>query len=267
MKTCRYVILDPTGNLTALVLDHVTREEERFLTKALLKISEQVAYLESPAIPGAEAAIRLMGGEFCGNAAMASAAWILRNHLTAGEEKKILMQVSGADRPVSCHIKKTEECFQGTVLMPGVQSLYRISLAGRSFSAVKMEGILHLIHEDAPMDKNTTENLLRDIASSLPDEAVGLLQWNRTRGELIPLVFVRGSNSMVWEHGCGSGSAAIGAYEAFLHGDGITVTAIHQPGGTITADVEVKNGIIISIRITGFIHLDQVRTIELPELC
>ena len=267
MKICHYVMLNPTGNLTALVLDHVAPEDERFLTRELLKNSEQVAYMESPTIPRAEAAIRLMGGEFCGNATMASAAWILRNHLSAGEEKKILLQVSGTSQPVSCHIKKTEECFQGTVLMPTVQSLYRTSLAGRSFTAVKMEGILHLIHEDTPMDKTETENLLRDIVSSLPDDAVGLLQWDRTRSKLLPLIFVRGSNSMVWEHGCGSGSAAIGAHEAFQHGDGITITSIHQPGGTITADVEVKNGTIISIHITGFIHLGQVKTIELPELC
>ena len=59
MKTCRYVVLDPTGNLTALVLDPVLPEEEAFLTNELLKVSEQVAYLEKPALPGAAAAIRL----------------------------------------------------------------------------------------------------------------------------------------------------------------------------------------------------------------
>lgn len=263
MKTCHYVILNPTGNLTALVLDPVTPEEETFLTKELLKISEQVAYLESPSLPSAEAAIRLMGGEFCGNAAMASAAWILRNALTEGNEKTILLQVSGVDQPVSCHIKKTGGCFQGTVLMPSVQIPHRIILAGRSFTAVHMKGILHLIHEDALVDKAEAENLLRDIVSSLPDEAIGLLHWNRTLNELIPLVFVRGSNSMIWEHGCGSGSAAIGVYEAFLHGDGVTETVINQPGGTITTDVVIKNGIVLSVSITGLIQIENEETVIL----
>ena len=62
MSPCRYVILDPTGNLTALVLDPVAPKAEASLTEALLKFSEQVAYLEPPILPGAEAAIRLMGG-------------------------------------------------------------------------------------------------------------------------------------------------------------------------------------------------------------
>ena len=52
MKSFRYVRLDPTGNLTCLVLDPVEKAEE----------------------PGITA--RLMGGEFCGNAAMASACYL-----------------------------------------------------------------------------------------------------------------------------------------------------------------------------------------------
>ena len=51
MKSYRYVLLDPTGNLTALVLDPADPEDERQLTSELLKQSEQVAYLEPPKAP------------------------------------------------------------------------------------------------------------------------------------------------------------------------------------------------------------------------
>ena len=96
MKSYRYVLLDPTGNLTALVLDPADPEDERLLTSELLKLSEQVAYLEPPKEPGAVAAIRLMGGEFCGNAAMASAAWLIRDEAEQGRPKTLLLEVSGA---------------------------------------------------------------------------------------------------------------------------------------------------------------------------
>ena len=86
MKSYRYVLLDPTGNITALVLDQADPYDERRITRELLKRSEQVAYLEAPKNPGAVAAIRLMGGEFCGNAAMASAAWLIREK---AEQNKI----------------------------------------------------------------------------------------------------------------------------------------------------------------------------------
>ena len=119
MKSYRYVLLDPTGNLTALVLDPADPEDERQLTSELLKQSEQVAYLEPPKEPGAVAAIRLMGGEFCGNAAMASAAWLIRDEGEQGRLKTLLLEVSGTAVPVCCTVLKTADGFEGTVEMPG----------------------------------------------------------------------------------------------------------------------------------------------------
>ncbi|MBP5727599.1 MAG: hypothetical protein J6Y48_11050, partial [Clostridia bacterium] len=81
MKAYRYVKLDPTGNITCLVLDPVAPEDEKKVTRELLKQCEQVAYLEAPTLPGAVAALRLMGWELCGNAAMAAAALLLREEL------------------------------------------------------------------------------------------------------------------------------------------------------------------------------------------
>ena len=77
MKPARYVILNPSGNLTALVTEWGGAEDEAELTARLMQESEQVAYLDPPSLPGALARIRLMGGEFCGNAAMAAAGWLV----------------------------------------------------------------------------------------------------------------------------------------------------------------------------------------------
>ncbi|MBQ6399514.1 MAG: hypothetical protein IJI21_05265 [Clostridia bacterium] len=87
MKSFRYVRLDPTGNLTCLVLDPVEKAEE----------------------PGITA--RLMGGEFCGNAAMASACYLAeRDGMRAGE---VLLEVSGAEGPVHCGVRKGEDAWDG----------------------------------------------------------------------------------------------------------------------------------------------------------
>ena len=98
MKTYRYVKLDPTGNTTCLVLDPTEPQDEKAVTRKLLEECEQVAYLEAPTQPGAVAAIRLMGGEFCGNAAMAAAAWLVREELAEGEKKAVRRARAGLRR-------------------------------------------------------------------------------------------------------------------------------------------------------------------------
>ena len=58
MRDYQYVILDPTGNLTALVTEPAEKADEPELTRRLLAESEQVAYLEPPERPEAVARSR-----------------------------------------------------------------------------------------------------------------------------------------------------------------------------------------------------------------
>ncbi len=263
MKTYRYVILDPTGNLTCLVLDPVSPGHEAELTRRLLDQCEQVAYLIPPEQPEAVAGIRLMGGEFCGNAAMATASWLVRDELKQGEEKTLLLEVSGAEEPVLCTVRKTEDRFEGTVNMPGIPIIRKETFFGIPFTVVRMEGIVHLICNDKTFEKEEAEKLLRQAADQLPDEAVGLIQWDRDQKYMLPLVFVRGSGSMVWEQGCGSGSAAVGAAEALRLEATDTEIRVRQPGGTITAAVSANNGRILSVSISGRVRIGTETVIEI----
>ena len=264
MKKYRYVKLDPTGNITCLVLDPANHGDETILTRELLKECEQVAYLEEPSMPGAVAAIRLMGGEFCGNAAMAAGAWLVRDELTAGSGMSFLIQVSGASEPVNCRISRKAEGFEGTVEMPPVKEIRAENIGRKSFTLVRMDGIVHLIDEGDSLEKEAAEKLLKEAADTLPDEAVGLLQWNRETQYMRPLVYVRGSESLVWENGCGSGSAAVGAAEALRFGNGTRVTQVKQPGGVINVSVEAEEGQVRSLQITGQVRLNTETVIEIP---
>ena len=262
MREYRYVTLDPTGNLTCLVLDPAGAEERAGLTRILLKECEQVAYLEKPETPGAVAAIRLMGGEFCGNAAMAAAAWLVRDELKAGEEKSFLLEVSGAPDPVPCRIRALENGYEGTVEMPPVREIRQETIGGIPFTLVRTDGIAHLIHEGRPLEREA--DALKEIAGILPDDAIGLLQWDREKMYMDPLVYVRGSGSIVRETGCGSGSAAVGALEALRHGDGTRTTPVGQPGGVIRATAAVKGNEILSVQITGHVRLGKESAVGLP---
>ena len=150
---------------------------------------------------------------------MAAAAWLVRDEMTAGGEKTFLLEVSGAPEPVPCRIRALESGYEGTAEMPPVREIREVTMAGIPFTLVRTDGIAHLVHEGRPLEKD--EDLLREIAGILPDDAIGLLQWDREISRMEPLVYVRESGSLVRETGCGSGSAAVGAVEALRDpGDG-----------------------------------------------
>lgn len=259
MRTIRALTLNPTGNITCLVLDPVSAEEEKAVTARLMAgRCEQVAYLEPATEPPARARIRLMGGEFCGNAAMAAACYLAREEgWQAGQAGVIPLQVSGAAGVLACRVERLGDAWEGTVPMPGLLSVAEVEVDGERLTAVRLEGILHLIREaEAPLEDGEAEKLLRGIALRGRDEAVGLLQWNPAQKWMRPLVYVRGSNTLVWETGCGSGSAAVGAREALRQGDGIHRVEIGQPGGIIRAEAAVEDAKITRLTISGRVIIE-----------
>ena len=257
MKEISYVILDPTGTLTGLVLDPVDPAGEPAVTSRLMTECEQVAYLETPQNREAAGRIRMMGGEFCGNAAMAAACYLAeRDGLAAAGETDILLEVSGTEGILQCRVRpNTDEgranIWQGTVPMPAVTEIISLDIEEFSYPVVRMPGIAHLIRTGNYPTETEAERILHRAAELLPDEAVGLLLRDREGGMMRPLVLVKGSRTLVWETGCGSGSAAIGALTAVFRGDGITETDVIQPGGTIRVRAEVRGGQVINLMITG----------------
>ena len=229
MKPFRYVILNPSGNLTALVTEWGGAEDETAITARLMRESEQVAYLDPPMQPGALARIRLMGGEFCGNAAMAAAGWLVRDRLLNGQEMTVPVEVSGAQGVLFCRIRRLEDGFEGTVEMPR--------------------------ENREPLEKEKAEALLKAFAEKTDAEAAGLLDRNPETGFMRPLVYVRGSGTMVWESACGSGTAAIGALEAWRRGNGKAETQVGQPGGVRRAEAVSERGSITEVQITGVVRI------------
>ena len=259
MNSYRYVRLDPTGNRTCLVLDPVPEMERKRVTAALMNRCEQVGYLLPAERPENRARLRMMGGEFCGNASMATAAYLCRLEGAApGSERDVLLEVSGTDGPVRCRIRaprEGDEAWKGTVWMPPVLDVRPLTFEGEEWTAVQLEGILHLIREKGVLDRKSAEEKLLRFARQCGAPAVGLLQWDAGTGRMIPLVHVPGEGTLVWETACGSGSTAVGALAALRAGEGETVSPILQPGGVIRASVRVRNGKVTEVRISGRISI------------
>ena len=271
MSTLRYAIMDPTGNITVLVTDPVPREKQAALARALMaepKVGgEQVGFLEKPENPACRCRLQMMGGEFCGNATMSLAAYLVRNELADGQETTVPLEVSGAEGVLDCRIRRVDDTFEGTVRMPEAKACDQVELPwnGRKvlLTSVRLDGITHLILKEKIADDAEAEQMLRVWAALCKDEAVGLLQWNDAEGVMRPLVLVKPTGTAVWETGCGSGSAAVGVMKALESKAPVAVTDVRQSGGTIRVTVNQNEIGPLTLTITGQVRLVRVGAIDL----
>ena len=249
----RYSILDPTGNVTALVESPVPPARQPELAAALMArhpAVEQVGFVrffdEGPLC----AALRMAGGEFCGNASMSAAALcLLRRQPDAGSMPVTLrLQVSGAQAPVAVRLwRETGTAFRAGVRMPPTLGLEERSFSSGALAAplplVRLEGISHaVIGQDPPFfallqDRPAAERAVRSWCEALGAEGLGLmfLEGEAPTLGLTPLVYVPGSGTVFWENSCASGSAALGWYLAERAGRAVSL-ALTEPGGVLRVE-------------------------------
>lgn len=222
-----FLKFNPTENMTLLVTDPVPRELQGPLAARLMENrsvgAEQVGYLEKASLPGARARLQMMGGEFCGNASMCMAVFLTRDELPPEGEKTVEIEVSGAGR-VKCALRREGPDFRCRVEMPLPREIRRVG----ELTLVRLPGIAHFVSQQ-PVEQ--PEETLRSLARGLEEDAVGLMQYLPEKG-LTPLVYVKDTDTMVWERGCGSGSAAVGAMLA-NEARGDVERRLPQPGGEI----------------------------------
>lgn len=236
--------------MTVLVLSPVPRGDQPAVATALMDYesvhAEQAGFLESATLPGTRARLQMAGGEFCGNAAMSLAAWLAREDGVADGE--IPLEVSGAAEIVLCRVRLAGDGIYRCALdMPLPATLETAC----DFPVVRLPGIAHAIVEGADAD---AESLVRRIAEATGEEAAGVILFSRADLAIRPLVYVPAARSMVWERGCGSGTAAVGAYLALKRGADVELS-IRQPGGVIAVRAACGDGKITSLAIEGGVRI------------
>ncbi len=234
MKALEYVLLDPTGNVTVLVRTAVPVPAQPRVARALLEAEprgEQVGFL-SPGGADADIALRMAGGEFCGNAAMCAAAlWCIERGLSA---QTVRVRVSGADRPVAVQAAaQAEDCWSCAEALPrpAPPEMVTLALDGQTYRLplLRFPGIGHLILP-GDTDRAFAERAARSWCAALGAEALGLMLLDEAAGRMTPLVYVPGADTLYWERSCASGTAAAGAYLAWKRGASVEA-ALDQPGG------------------------------------
>ncbi len=268
METIHYVLADPSGNTTILVLDEIPTDAHAALASKLLDPhcvgAEQVAYVSRP--ENATVRIDMMGGEFCGNASRSAAAYLLS--LTGEERHDYDVSCSGCDTILHASVSRKDDEYEAFITMPKPTSMDMIPITvgedEKRFYRVELPGITHYVHvmpslKDA--DKESLWQAVYNCATLEPCSAFGMDLVDRKTLSMIPAVYVPKTDTLYWEQSCGSGSAATAAALAKLSGHDISCE-IRQPGGYITIEATCSDDAIKVIRIGGFVKLSDVRTVE-----
>ncbi|MCB5942721.1 hypothetical protein LJB68_14425, partial [bacterium 210820-DFI.6.52] len=79
---------------------------------------------------------------------------------------------------------------------------------------------------------------------------------------ITPVVYVRDTDTTVFESSCGSGTIATAIYLSELHKKDIFNCRINQPGGIIESEVYRNNGKITRLMIGGRVELSEIVEIE-----
>ena len=260
MSSLQFVKLSPTQNVTVLVTSPVPRAHQAAVAARLLAYDgvggEQVGYLEAPADARARARLQMMGGEFCGNASMALAAWLCaRDGLADGAEAEVLLEVSGGSGLTPCRVRRSGSLYRGTVRLPPPACVTTFSLPLGEVPLVAFPGISHLIlPAGLNLDEATLRRALPRWNERIGADALGAILWDEANQAIDPLVYVPSAGTLVRERGCGSGTAAVGCHMALRAGRPFS-GGIRQSGGVIEVSCAPKDGRVDALAITGDVRI------------
>ncbi|WP_339305861.1 diaminopimelate epimerase [Paenibacillus sp. FSL R5-0519] len=257
-----FIKFSPTQNMTILVkTDHAAEQYSHIATRLMSYdnvYAEQVGFIEPTRRPEAVARLEMAGGEFCGNACMALAAHHASEAGLAQEESMdIVLEVSGIDQLIMCHVKKQQNEYDCQVTMPVPEQIEQRTIRYEGIELdmviIRYAEFIHIVIEvddfDDPMKKRA-QTLARLLGLTLGDKLIGILLYQSHSAEMAPLIYVPELDSLIWERGCGSGTASVGAYLAWSQQRGIT-QYIKQPGGAIKVMAQWNGAELESITIEG----------------
>jgi len=263
--------LSPGGNDTIIVQSAVPATERAGIARTLMSSpyvgGEQVGYLTLAPASGIDARLDMMGGELCVNG-LRSAATVV-----ASQTAKTNLRLASSG---------TDEVFE-FVSIPQKGAWYtsislnlnpRIKLLAEGTFLVHLDGISHLLCEFAPEVNVDALNVFAELRQRYDSElatlpAFGIIPFQRRKDgyEIFPVVYVRETDTIIPETGCGSGSVALAL--SMIDGDGSC--SIFQPSGRpyqidVTSEAKrtmVTLGSDVDVLVKGVVFITEPKSEEL----
>ncbi|MDR1986301.1 MAG: hypothetical protein LBP88_04930 [Treponema sp.] len=260
------VIADPAKNITLFVLNQVENRAEA--ARLLLGVpglgAEQVGFVIPPQAPQGLWRLEMMGGEFCGNAARSFGLFVARTLGYTGVAD-IPIGMSGAPDPLTVQVNVEAGTAAAAIPRPAAQETLMVApapdLPSLRLPVYAFAGITHVI---APgiSSENEGKALFYAIKAQFQrsraiPQALGVMFYDREQQLMTPAVYVYATDSLVFESSCGSGSAALGAWQHETLWEGEGFCRVAQPGGVIDVRVGKRQGIIQAISIGGPVYVTE----------
>lgn len=261
-----FIKFNPIQNMTILVKTNHPVEEYKHIASKIMSYdsvyAEQVGFIEKSIKNEAAAYLQMAGGEFCGNACMALATFIASEKgLKHNDSAEILLEVSGTDRLIMCQVRRNSDEYYCQVTMPIPKKIEQrtIKYDGDDLDIiiVRYPEFIHIVIEVEQFNKTVREKaqtLAKLLGLTVGTNLIGILLYKPESNELAPLIYVPHLDSLIWERGCGSGTASLGAYLAWKNKEEI-VAHIRQPGGTINVVANCHEEELTSLKIEGSVGI------------
>ncbi|MDD2432304.1 MAG: diaminopimelate epimerase [Clostridia bacterium] len=253
-----FVKLNPSGNTTVLILDSLPRSSYQYVASQVMRrvslAAEQVGFIEAPISSEAVARLQMMGGEFCGNAVRCFATWLVERQYPGIIFQKeegywlVPLEISGHQGVLNVQVvtnKKNWAEVKTPMPVPQRIQKYNVEDIKDDLTLVSFTGITHVVAWNTiPSIKKFNiikEKLEREEEGQKNNkkmDALGVMFYQEEKQFLTPLVFVKSTNSLVWENSCGSGTVAIAAALAAKRKQSIDGLSVLQPGGEIGVKIK-----------------------------
>lgn len=221
-----YFLIDTAGQITPVFINPVPKNKRPLISSQLLKkypAAGQVAFIEKRA---RFYRAQMMGGELSINGSLA-VSYVLARIL---KRRKVKIELSGVNAKMKISLKRNI-----------ISGYFPISIIKKvTNNKVQLKGIQYLVQKGRPKSIGLTDTQisgLRLLTKNFP--AAGIVFYSKET--IKPLVYVKATNSFVWETACGSGSLAF----YLIKGE----NKIKQPSGKLIKISRKNDTLIISMPV------------------
>lgn len=264
-----FVKMSPAENMTVFIINKLDRKDHIRIAKKLMKNSsigcEQVGFIEE-SLNGSSLRLQMMGGEFCGNASRSFAAYMVHKRYPMilkekGGSYSIPLEVSGLEKELIIKVKETptENIYYSSVIMPLPERIEEVEFItnDKSINSTRVDfpGITHYIVDNSQIgNRPLFFQLVKDKMKEKNYDAFGIMYYDFQRSYLEPLVYVKDTDTLIWERSCASGTCALGVSMSHKIKGSINYE-IEQPGGTLGVHVVYENNTVSSISLDGLVEI------------
>ncbi len=288
-----FVKMNPAGNTTIFIFDQLPwlshGKVAQYLMKSDCLCADQVAFIEKSKSPYATARLQMMGGEFCGNALRALAALLFLkgypgiykqretetdSSVNISDYAVVPLEISGYDGILKAEVKVIDGIngilwSETPIPVPLKIKKVNFDLACLNLikegTVVKFPGITHVVFKDITPEKEIVFDVQKQLGKTNVD-VLGIMFYQPNKETMTPLVYVRASDSLIWEGSCGSGSVAVASAIAVEKKENIKNLKLKQPGGEIEVDIDYIDEKINKAIIKGLVSFVSEGKVYLPNL-